>query len=391
MRALVNHFFATYLDYKLDHLRPGGCKHKVMTKELQKIVTRSNGLFTLEEAGRSLEGRSIPLLMCGKGPTHMLLWSQMHGDESTATLALMDIFHFLSMNRRLDDLLARISLCFIPMLNPDGAERVQRHSAAGIDMNRDARALSTPEARTLRRVHRRLKPAFGFNLHDQELSSVGATPAVAAIALLAPPAHEKRNISPVRARAIRVAALIARSLLPFAAGHVATYDDSYEPRAFGDNMQAWGTSTVLLESGHWPDDPEKNFIRRLNYVALLTAIHGIATGSYRNARIEHYTALKKNGKRIYDIIARGVAMHHASGWSHRVDIGLTIDPRLNRRETSKRKRHPFVTVKEIGDLSGFGALREIDGRGGRFDSGKIVPEQGLLLNELLDRIHIRAV
>ena len=389
MRALVNHLFVSYPDYKLDHLRPESCKHKIITTELQKIVAGSNGLFTLEEAGRSLEGRSIPLLMCGKGPTRILFWSQMHGDESTATLALMDIFYFLSTNRGFDDLLARTLLFFIPMLNPDGAERMQRHSATGIDMNRDARRLSTPEAGILRRVHRRLKPEFGFNLHDQELSSVGATPAVTAIALLAPAAHEKRNISPARTRAKRVAALIARSLFPFAAGHVATYDDSYEPRAFGDNMQAWGTSTVLIESGHWPNDPEKKFIRRLNYVALLTAIHGIATKSYRKVRMEYYTGLKKNGKRIYDIIAHGVTMHHVSGWSGRVDIGLTIDPRLNRNNTVKPKELPLVRVKEIGDLSGFGALREIDCRGGSFDSGKIVPEQVLLLKELFDIMHIR--
>jgi hypothetical protein len=36
----------------------------------------------------------------GHGPTTVLLWSQMHGDESTATMALADIFAFLGREPR---------------------------------------------------------------------------------------------------------------------------------------------------------------------------------------------------------------------------------------------------------------------------------------------------
>src|SRR5207247_8238712 len=124
-----------------------------------------------------LESRSINMIKVGKGEKRVLLWSQMHGDESTATLALMDMFNFFlhcsAKEKWVSQMFNDATLYFIPMLNPDGAERVERRTAAGIDMNRDALERMTPEARMLRERQRRLKPAFGFNLHDQELSYVG--------------------------------------------------------------------------------------------------------------------------------------------------------------------------------------------------------------------------
>src|SRR5687768_2218269 len=37
--------------------------------------------------GRSLMGREIRSITFGTGPTKVLLWSQMHGDEATASMA----------------------------------------------------------------------------------------------------------------------------------------------------------------------------------------------------------------------------------------------------------------------------------------------------------------
>ncbi len=99
------------------------------------------------EAGRSVEGRPIYAVRFGHGPMRVLLWSQMHGDEPTATMAIADIFTFLAASsdplvERLD---SRLTVVFVPMLNPDGAERFQRRNVMGIDINRDARELVTPE------------------------------------------------------------------------------------------------------------------------------------------------------------------------------------------------------------------------------------------------------
>ncbi|NIQ56614.1 MAG: peptidase M14, partial [Gemmatimonadetes bacterium] len=43
-----------------------------------------------------MEGRPIYAVRFGHGPMRVLLWSQMHGDEPTATMAIADIFTFLA-------------------------------------------------------------------------------------------------------------------------------------------------------------------------------------------------------------------------------------------------------------------------------------------------------
>jgi len=390
IRTLGERLYRSYRKYRLGSLHSGNCKHREVMHELRSIVEKSGGLLTIEEAGSSLEGRSIPLVRCGKGRMRVLLWSQMHGDECTATLALLDMFKFFTSrgsNRRLvDGLFSATALYFIPMLNPDGAERSQRHTAVGIDMNRDARSLLTPEAKCLRRLHRRLRPEFGFNLHDQELSSAGMKPSVAAIALLAPAADEKRTVFPGRARAMRIAGLMSRVLHDYVPGHVTRYDDTFEPRAFGDSMQAWGTSTVLVESGHWPGDPRKEFIRQLNFVGLTAALYGIARGWYKNESMKQYTELPTNGKRLYDIIVRNLTLQDDKSGEFPADIGVVIEPRLNKNR--RFRTNPLVTIKEVGDLDGFGALHEVDAGRKRVGAKHVGVEQVLRLRRLSDILRI---
>jgi hypothetical protein len=384
--------FSDYEEFRLDHLRASNCKHAVVIPELQEIVEKSNGLLKIQELGRSVEGRSINLVTGGRGEKRILLWSQMHGDETTATLALMDIFNFLHHRRQEEwvrEMLGNVTFYVIPMLNPDGAERVQRYTGVNIDMNRDARIVATPEACILKECQKKLSPAFGFNLHDQSVSSVGNTNAVTAISLLAPALDQRRSTPPVRIRAMRVGAFVSRVLKQFADGHIATYDDSYEPRAFGDNMQSWGTSTLLIESGHWPQDADKKFIRKLNYVALLSSLWAIGNGSYQDVELDHYSGLVPNGKMVYDIILRDALLKHGDGWSHPVDIGLLLEAGIGApavRPANPRDRR--VVVKEIGDLRDFGALETIEGHGRTVASTSVTVDKTYPLSDLLDVLQI---
>ncbi len=68
-------------------------KHSDVVRLIEKHKTSRNLIIT--EAGKSFEDRNIYQVKYGNGPVKLLLWSQMHGNEATATMALFDIFNFL--------------------------------------------------------------------------------------------------------------------------------------------------------------------------------------------------------------------------------------------------------------------------------------------------------
>ncbi len=312
----------------------------------------------VEAVGQSMQGRPLRTITFGHGPVKVLLWSQMHGDEATATMALADIFNFLAsatddpLRERLD---RQLTITFLPMLNPDGAELFQRENAAGIDINRDVRRLASSEARTLKAVRDRIIPDFGFNLHDQNARvRVGRQGEQVAIALLAPAAEATRAWNPSRSRARQVAAFLAHDFANAIPGRVAKYDDTFNPRAFGDLMQAWGTSTVLIESGGLPGDPQKQRLRTLNAAAILGALETIATGSYRTADPDWYEGLPYNTGGAYDLLVRGGTLMVPGLAPLRADVAINFDDAVAR--TGPR-------LREVGDLETAEAIDTVDASG----------------------------
>ena len=287
------------------------------------------GNVSSTRAGQSVEGREIRHLTFGSGPTTVLLWSQMHGDESTASMALADITRFF--HERGDHPVARriaqgATVHMIPMLNPDGAQRFQRRNAQGIDVNRDARRLQTPEGRVLKAVTDALGPDFGFNLHDQGAAvRVAGTDRGVAIALLAPAFNAAREVDAKRRRAMQVASLLIEAMDPLVSGHIAKYDDTFNPRAFGDLMGVWGASTVLIESGAWPDDPQKQHLRETNFVGILNALDAIATGRYTEYDPDDYERLAYNGRRVADLLISGGTIAVPGAPTLEADILLNYD------------------------------------------------------------------
>lgn len=342
--------------YKVAAITERRFTHEQFWRAVEPYTT--SDALRVEQVGQSILGRAIRTVTFGTGPVTVLLWSQMHGDESTATMALADIFRFLAEaegDALRERLRSALTLVFIPMLNPDGAELFQRQNAIGIDVNRDARRLATPEGRTLKAVRDKVQPQFGFNLHDQNARTrAGRRGLPSGIALLAPAYDEAKNYNDVRSRARLVAATIAATLGREIPGRLAKYDDTYNPRAFGDLMQQWGTSTVLIESGALPDDPQKQRLRALNVRGILAALDAIATGSYRQADPAAYESLPFNAGGAFDVLVSGGQLVLPGKTPFQVDLAINYDDAVARRDGR---------VRDVGDLSDIIAIDTVDATG----------------------------
>ncbi|HEX9957534.1 MAG TPA: M14 family zinc carboxypeptidase, partial [Fibrella sp.] len=348
----------TYKDTTFTHRR---FKHRDIVPLLQQMSEP----LVVSQIGTSLEGRSIHQVKAGTGSVPVLLWSQMHGDEATATMALFDIFRFLQasddgFDEMRQSILSNTTLYFVPMLNPDGAERFQRRTSADIDLNRDAVRLQSPESVLLKGLQQTLKPLVGFNLHDQNPRySVGHSGKQAVVSFLATAYDPARSVNAVRKRSMQLIVGMNRVLQQFIPGQVARYDDEFEPRAFGDNIQKWGTTLILIESGGQVGDSEKMSIRRLNFVAILTALYAIATESYTEEKIADYQSIPENGRALFDLLIRNAKVVR-NGKPYTIDLGI------NHYEVNADSARTFYyrsTIEDVGDLSTFYGLTELDASG----------------------------
>ncbi|MBC9795522.1 M14 family zinc carboxypeptidase [Sinomicrobium weinanense] len=357
-KEILDRAFETYREKQITDRR---FKHKDIVPLIRK--RKAKGGLSVKELGTSVEGRSIYQLTCGKGKTRVMLWSQMHGDESTATMALFDIFNFLEgQNDGFDDLRNRIlentSLYFIPMLNPDGAEKFRRRNSYDFDLNRDAVRTAAPESGILRGARERENPDFGFNLHDQSIYyNVSGTSNPATISVLAPAFNEAREVNDVRKRAMQVIVGMDHLLQQYIPQGVGKYNDAFEPRAFGDNFQKWGTSTILIESGGYRDDPEKQYIRKLNFVAILNALSEIASGNYTKYDTEEYFSIPDNDSKLTGLLIKNITVERA-GKTYMTDISL-------------KKGDGPARVSDLGDLSVFYGYEEFDATGYTWMPGKV--------------------
>jgi hypothetical protein len=368
-------------------------RHADVEAWVKQLQATTPDLFSYEEIGRSVEGRSINHVRFGHGPFHVLLWSQMHGDEPSATCALFDVFELVRRHRgqpQVGGILDALTVHVVPMLNPDGAERFQRRNAQGLDVNRDALLLQSPEGRALKALRDRLDAPLGFNLHNQSWrTGAGKTGEPASISLLAvrgepPPSQNAREGAergdgapratepggvqgppPSRNdRAKKVCAVIRDALEALAPGQVARYDDEFEVRAFGDNITKWGTSVVLIETGAWPGEHPDAALVRLNFVALVSSLEALATGAVERADPRRYDSLPMNNdSNVFYRLIRHASIVPGTGVAPFAgDVGLVVS-RSPRMADGGKQLRVTTRIDDVGDLRVFGALETIEAEG----------------------------
>ncbi|MFZ1700366.1 MAG: M14 family zinc carboxypeptidase [Pyrinomonadaceae bacterium] len=336
----------------------------------------------IDQVGFSNASREIYQAEWGHGPLKVFLWSQMHGDEPTATSALIDIFTVLQKDRDKEwvkQLSGRVTIRAVPMLNPDGAEAFQRRNLQGIDINRDALDLKTPEARILKRLRDDWNPVVGFNLHNQgSLTTAGPSPTQAAISLLVVYGDADKTPSFGHERNTRLVSTMTLALQRFIPGHIARYSDEWTPTAFGDNFSAWGTPVILIETGELYGKDEM-FLVKMNFVAILTALNSLATGSEAAESTSPYLNLPENRSgSLVNFVFRSGNIVARDNLTVPTEVLVTIG---DIAAVTERRRASFAAptiIRGVGNIGGRRGLEEYDAsafylvpRYGRIASGEI--------------------
>jgi len=231
---------------------------------LEPILEKLNNVHVIGKSGLK---KPIYEVNFGTGKTKVLLWSQMHGNESTTTKAILDFFNFLNSNSNLSNtFLSSFTFKFIPMLTPDGADLYTRENANKVDLNRDFLNLSQPESILLFDVFTNFKPDFCYNLHDQRtIFGAGDSGKPATVSFLAPSYNQDCDYNEVRLKAVNVIVAINKELQKHIKGQVGRFDDSFNRNCVGDTFQSLNVPTILFEAGHYPNDYQREETRKYIY------------------------------------------------------------------------------------------------------------------------------
>ncbi len=328
--------------------------------------------WEVRDIGRSFEGRSIYSVQSGNTTgQRVLLWSQMHGNEPASTFALLMLLEYLSEenNPFVREILSSTYLAAIPMLNPDGAVRGLRRNAQGIDINRDARRRTSPEARLLIEVFEDFRPQFCFNLHDQEIYyAPAASDRPTMMAFLAPSADSSKSITPARVRAMDILGFVISCLEEYT---LARYNDEFMPNAFGDYFSSRGAVTMLFETGYIVGDDRRLQTSLLHTVSLILALVKIAGLDKENSFVEVYNTLSFNVKNaFFDFIMRNVILSSEKG-EFMTDIAINRD-RLD-PDSFVLLDSPYY-VYDIGDLQDKKAFQKKD-----FNGKLVLPSEKIFM------------
>jgi len=301
-----------------------------------------------EIIGESVLGKPIYKYTIGTGQIRIFMWSQMHGNESTTTKALFDFFNCIHSNDAIGaKFLQEFTFCFLPMVNPDGAELYTRENANGVDLNRDSVDLTQPESQLLRQTFTDFKPDFCYNLHDQRtIFGTGDSGNVATVSFLAPSFNENREVNEVRSKAMNVIVAMYDELQKHIPNQVGRFDDGYNINCIGDTFISLNVPTILFEAGHFQNDYYREVSRKMIFIALISGLINIYENDIVYNKNDIYLQIPQNKIVFYDFIYKNVKINYDNKEK------ITNFAAQYKEELIEGKIQFNAYIAEIGDLKG---------------------------------------
>ena len=323
----------------------------IHTESILDLLQNSSIKPFVKVIGSSVKNENIYSITIGSGPKKILMWSQMHGNESTTTKAVFDMINVFTASENVSKtILKACTLKIIPILNPDGAKAYTRLNANQIDLNRDAQELSQPESKVLKQIFESFKPDYCFNLHGQRtIFSAGKANNPATVSFLAPAQDENCTITDTRKVAMEIISVMNSHLQQEIPNQVGIYDDAFNLNCVGDTFQNLNVPTVLFEAGHFANDYQREITREYIFQSLLIAIHYISDNNVTGNKHDGYLEIPENQKLFYDIIIKNTSNE---------DVGIQYIEKL-----IDNTIHFVPKIEKISDLSSYFSHKEINARG----------------------------
>ena len=324
----------------------------INAEHIKPLLDKHASFFEIEAIGQSVLKDNIHSITFGNGPKKILMWSQMHGNESTTTKAIFDVLNTINDDNEFSkQLLKTCTIKIIPILNPDGAKAYTRLNANAVDLNRDAVDLSQPESKVLNDTFNGFKPHFCFNLHGQRtIFSAGKVDKSATISFLSPAQDEACAITETRKKAMSLIVKMNALLQLQIPNQVGTYDDAFNINCVGDKFQTLNVPTVLFEAGHYANDYNREEVREYIYQSLIEALGAIVNDTIDKDDYKAYLAIPENEKCFYDIIIRNARVE-----GRIVDVAVQYEERL-----IEKTLHFIPKIEKIESLKANFAHRTIE-------------------------------
>ena len=347
-QQLLNNYSA----FKVEEIKGRYLSYEMIVDYLKHLPA----YFNLKIEGTSVLSENIYSIEFGNGPKKILMWSQMHGNESTTTKAVLDLLEYIVTDQNDDFKNSVLEFCTIKIilvLNPDGLKNYTRVNAKEVDLNRDASNQTQPESLLLRKVFDEFQPEYAFNLHDQRtIFSAGKQNKPATVSFLAPAYNEAREVNKVREKAMQIIIAMNNYLQTVIPGQVGRYDDSFNINCVGDYFQHRGASTILFEAGHFANDYDREETRKYIFLSLYYGLVEIITSDYKNQNISDYDKIPENEKLFYDIIIKNAEVN-----------GTIKDVAIQYEESLRSNRlHWIPKLQGVGDFEEFFAHKTLNAK-----------------------------
>ena len=347
----INNIQSLYDEFKVHQISG----RYITNSHILPFLKNLNSNFKLQNIGFSEKNTPIYSINFGKGQTKILIWSQMHGNETTTTKSLLDCLNlFNSFNNEF--IVNNVCVKIIPILNPDGAKCYCRLNSNNIDINRDADELTQSESRVLRALFNEFKPNYCFNMHDQRtIYSAGNDGYPATLSFLSPSQDNNRSLTNNRKIGMQIISSLRHALDIYLPYQISRYNDRFNINCVGDKFQSLGVPTILFEAGHYDNDYNRDITRKYMMFAIYQTFLSIINKSYINYSTDNYFDIPENKSKYFDILIKGVSFD--KNLKDIRDVGILYQESLDK---NKINFTPFVA--NIGDLRSYYGHKTFDAK-----------------------------